>query len=57
MDTPTTSRAKVVETEAAWRQQLTPEQYEQYHVTRQHGTERAFTGNGTALTFTPAPDQ
>ena len=33
--------AKVSKTEKEWREQLTEEQF---HVTRKHGTERAFTG-------------
>ena len=39
--TSTTARPKIEKPDAEWRRQLTPEQY---HVTRGHGTERAFTG-------------
>ena len=40
-DTPAAEPARVEKTDAEWRAQLTPEQYQ---VTRKSGTERAFTG-------------
>jgi peptide-methionine (R)-S-oxide reductase len=39
MSTDTTPKLR--KSDAEWREELTPEQY---HVTREHGTERAFTG-------------
>jgi peptide-methionine (R)-S-oxide reductase len=39
--TETSAPGKIVKSDAEWRKQLTDMQY---HVTRQHGTERAFTG-------------
>lgn len=41
MDTPASSRPKRVKSDTEWRDQLTSDQY---RVTREHGTERAFTG-------------
>jgi peptide-methionine (R)-S-oxide reductase len=41
---------KVVKTDAEWREQLTPIQYQ---ITRQHGTERAFSSPNFDSSFKP----